>query len=126
MYAFNVNSKYMITKVYNNTISIKDTHNDKIYTLPTEIIRKKFQFKYCSTCHSFQGSSIEGDMIIHDWKSKRADNKWLWTAITRATNLNNVYFYDDDNEDDKTDTKIDIKYLLKFILIGFSINNMLI
>ena len=45
-------------------------------------------------------------MIIYDWKSKRADNKWLWTAITRATNLDNVYFYDDDSEDELTDTKL--------------------
>ena len=102
----NVNSKFVITKVCDNTVTIKDSYNSKIYSLPTEIIRKKIQFNYCSTCHSFQGSSIEGDMIIYDWKSKRADNKWLWTAITRATNLDNVYFYDDDSEDELTDTKL--------------------
>ena len=37
----NVNSKFVITKVCDNTVTIKDSYNSKIYSLPTEIIRKK-------------------------------------------------------------------------------------
>ena len=33
-------------------------------------------------------------MTIFDYKYHFVDRKWLWTAITRATDLNNVWFYE--------------------------------
>jgi hypothetical protein len=33
-------------------------------------------------------------MTIFDYKHYFVNRKWLWTAITRATDLNNIWFYD--------------------------------
>ncbi|MFM7977975.1 MAG: C-terminal helicase domain-containing protein [Candidatus Fonsibacter sp.] len=44
---------------------------------------------YFRTCHSLQGSSI----IVFDWDLHYTSRKWIYTAVTRATELNNVYFY---------------------------------
>ena len=32
-------------------------------------------------------------MTIFDWKFTHVDRKWIYTAITRATDLKKVYFY---------------------------------
>ena len=52
--------------------------------------------KYCRTCHSFQGSTAEEAITIFDHKFAYASSKWLYTAVTRATDLKKVYFYDYD------------------------------
>jgi 5-methylcytosine-specific restriction endonuclease McrA len=52
-----------------------------------------FIHSYCRTCHSFQGSSIDDKITILDWRFKFVNRKWLYTAVTRATELRNVMFY---------------------------------
>ena len=64
------------------------------YEVPKNIIKKSFIFDYCSTCHSTQGQTIDENITIYDWKSYYNSREWLWTAITRATSLDNVYFYE--------------------------------
>ena len=57
------------------------------------IIDNHFRYAYCSTCHSRQGTSISGNITIHEWqKSYLVSREWLWCAITRARDFNNVYF----------------------------------
>ena len=93
----NVNYEYVVVKIIGNDILLKDNHKDEIYSIPITILRKNFNFNYCNTCHSLQGVSIEGAVIIYDWKNiEWANNRWLWTAITRVTELSNIYFYDGD------------------------------
>jgi hypothetical protein len=75
-------------------ITILDVSNQSEYTLSISKIRSNFIFSYCVTCHSYQGSSIDESMTIFDYKYHFVDRKWLWTAITRATDLNNVWFYE--------------------------------
>ena len=65
-------------------------------TLPIHLIKKKFVHNYCRTCHSFPRSSIDEAIAIFDHKFAYATRKWLYTAITRATDLKQVYFYDYD------------------------------
>ena len=57
------------------------------------MVRDNCIHNYCKTCHSFQGSSIDGAMMIFDWKFKHVDRKWIYTATTRATNMAKVLFY---------------------------------
>jgi len=35
-------------------------------------------------------------LTIFDYKCHVVDRKWIWTSITRATDLNNVWFYEYD------------------------------
>ena len=91
---FNVNFEYEIIQIVNDNITIVDSSTEKEYTLNIKFIRSNFIFSYCGTCHSYQGSSIDESMTIFDYKYHFVNRRWLWTAITRATDLNNVWFYD--------------------------------
>ena len=78
----------MITKVGKTTITLDDK-----FEVPLSMIKKNFTYNYCRTCHSFQGSSIDEKITIFDWNFWHVNRKWLYTAITRATELKNVVFY---------------------------------
>jgi hypothetical protein len=71
------------------------------------IIKDSFIFNYCRTCHSVQGSSIDESITIFDYKYEHTSREWLYVAITRATDLNQVYFYD--YKEDNTLTNAIIK-----------------
>jgi ABC-type transport system involved in Fe-S cluster assembly fused permease/ATPase subunit len=72
-------------------------------TLPVSLIKKNFVHNYCRTCHSFQGSTIEEAITIFDHKFAYVTRKWLYTAVTRATDLKKVFFYeyDESKENEK-------------------------
>ena len=61
-------------------------------------MRKNFIHHYCRTCHSFQSSSLDSKLTIFDWKFSHASRKWLYTAVTRATHLKNVLFFEYDED----------------------------
>jgi len=93
-HTFNVNFKYKIIKIDGNNISIIDeTIPDKIHTLKIDVITNHFIHAYCRTCHSYQGSSIKDEITIFEWYLSFTSRKWIWTAITRTTDLDKVYIY---------------------------------
>ena len=90
---YNVNFEYDITAIEGTTISIQALGETVIRKLKLDHIQKHFIHSYCRTCHSFQGSSISEKITIFDWTMWCASRKWLYTAVTRATELNNVVFF---------------------------------
>ena len=82
-------------------------------TLPVSLIKKNFVHNHCRTCHSFQGSTIEEAITIFDHKFAYATRKWIYTAVTRATDLKQVYFYDYD-ESAKKDKDM-IQYFTRMV-----------
>ena len=64
------------------------------FEVPLKTIRSHFAFSYCGTAHSQQGAGIDSTITIIDYKHFSITAEWLWVAITRATELDNVYFYD--------------------------------
>ena len=101
---FNVNFEFEILEATSTELMIKDVSNTETYRVPLDTIKSHFIFNYCSTCHSCQGTSIDENITIFDYKFLYASRKWLWTAITRATELKNVYFFN--YEEDKTQTAL--------------------
>ena len=91
-YKFQVNFKYKIVNIIENMVVLEDEHSKIIQKLPLDMLRKHFIFNYWFTCHSVQGSSIEGGITIFDYNHCLVNKNWIWTAITRATDLNNVSF----------------------------------
>ena len=89
-----VNYEYEITAVTDKTLTLQDITHDRKYEVKLADVRNKFIFSYCSTCHSTQGQTLDDCITIYDWKYFCITARWLWTAITRATSLDNVYFYD--------------------------------
>ena len=103
---FNVNYEFEITAIDTDSITLDNQHK-----VPIEVIRSHFTHNYCRTCHSFQGSSIDDKITIYDWKHNFASRKWIYTAVARATNLENVYLLDyDEYEEDEKDL---LSYLQK-------------
>ena len=87
----NKNYEYIIIDIENNYITLKDEDENKL-KLDLEFIKEHFIFSYCNTCHSRQGSTIKDTITIHEWNHIHASRKWLYTAITRTTHFDNVYF----------------------------------
>ena len=90
---FNVNFEFEILEVKPTELLIKDVSNTETYRVPTDTVRSQFIFNYCTTCHSCQGTSIDENIPIYDCKFLYASRMWLWTAITRATELKNDGFF---------------------------------
>ena len=83
---FNVNCKYKIVHIGNNILTLKNVKTNILQSLHIDKVRKNLIFAYCATCHSAQGSSIDGDITIFDYNhwDIRSYKEWLWTAISRA------------------------------------------
>ena len=92
-YKFNVNFRYVIQNINPDTVVLCDEVEKKSQEVPIDILRKHFIFAYCYTCHSVQGSSIDDAITIFDYNHWLVSKEWLYTAITRSTDLNKVYFY---------------------------------
>ena len=90
---FQVNYEYAITGVAGNNIKL-----DNGMEVPVEIVKKNFIFNYARTAHSFHGSSIDDAITIYDWRFTHVDRRWIYTAVTRATDLKKVYFNDYDEK----------------------------
>ena len=61
---------------------------DKEYTIATKKFTKNFVLGHAGTTHCFQGSTIKGDLTIHDTGSMTRE--LLYTALTRATALSHI------------------------------------
>ncbi|MFM7980217.1 MAG: C-terminal helicase domain-containing protein [Candidatus Fonsibacter sp.] len=92
-----MNYEYEITAVEGDMITLSNATS-----LPVGLIKNNFVHNYCRTCHSFQGNTIDEAITIFDHKFAYVSRKWLYTAVTRATNLKHVYFYDYDERRRKT------------------------
>jgi len=100
---FNVNYEYEIVKCYDNSICIRDNSNGEEFNVLRKLIDNNFIFSYCGTCHSLQGSSIDKPITIFEWNFKHVSRNWLYTAVTRATHLNNVKFFISNNNNNDDD-----------------------
>jgi len=90
---FNVNFEYVIKSISCTSIYVQELGGTGVRELKLEQVQKHFIHSYCRTCHSFQGSSISEKITIFDWALLCANRKWIYTAVTRATELKNVVFY---------------------------------
>ena len=55
---------------------------------------KHFKLPYAATCHSCQGLSISDKITIFDSNVPHTDRHFVWTAITRATDLKNITIFE--------------------------------
>ena len=78
---------------------IKQKKNYTLYSfdvyikIPISKIKQHFTYAYCRTGHSIQGITIDTAITIYDHNYYYTSREWLWTAITRATDFKQVYFY---------------------------------
>ena len=99
---FNVNYRFKIVSIKSNTVVLENVKPKEQYTTDMLTLDKHFRYDYCTTCHSAQGASINGKIIIHEWNKKHlVTREWIWCALTRSTDFNDVLFYE--SETDKTE-----------------------
>ena len=105
---FNANIRYTILCIKNSNITIENIKTKKKSTLDEDTLYKHFRYGYCSTAHSYQGASVKNNITIHEWqRSRLVTREWLYTAITRCVDLNNVSFYENNEaEQDRVEQKL--------------------
>ena len=107
----NVNIRWKVIKVHENEVTLQEIKTKEVRTFQVDIIDKHFRYAYCSTTHSRQGTSISGNMTIHEWnKSYLVSKEWLYCSITRARDLNNIYFFKNDKCNDEMHKSLVINY----------------
>jgi len=87
------NYMYKIMDIdYDNDIwTVLEPVSNQTSELPyTKDILMKFTLPYAQTCHSVQGLSISEPITIFDCNTPYVDINFIWTAITRCRDLNNV------------------------------------
>ena len=94
----NVNLRYRITNILQDELGAQITlqniaNADDEFMLFEPIVDANFIYSYCATCHSSQGASVKGSITIHEHDLPIASREWLWCAITRCVDLNQVKFY---------------------------------
>ena len=89
---FMINFTYVITKINENEIYLKDICEDDEIILPIKFVTN-FSLPYCNTCHAVQGLSINEPITIFDTNTSYVNREWIYTALTRATDFNNVTIF---------------------------------
>ena len=89
----NTNYVYKIVGINKNIFTIVNELENKFYDVDIKTIRENFKYTYCSTIDSIQGKSISDKITIFDWDLGYMSRRKIWTAITRARNLNDITFF---------------------------------
>ena len=92
-----VNYRYKIKEIKDKVFVLADSENE--FEITTESIHKNFELPYAQTCNSAQGASIDEPITIFDIDSFFVDKYWIYTAITRATSIENITIYKGKVED---------------------------
>jgi hypothetical protein len=90
-----VNFTYLIDKINEKYVTIKDISSDEQLTLFVGQL-EHFSLSHARTCHSVQGLTVKGPMTIYDITSRFASRTWFWTCVTRAQSINDIHVYYND------------------------------
>lgn len=88
------NYQYVIKKINNKEFTVEDILEEgQPFTLPTSDINNLFKLCYSSTVHSSQGTDIDEKCTIFDCYMPHVSRKFIYTAITRLTDLRYVQIF---------------------------------
>jgi hypothetical protein len=89
-----VNFTYQIKKIKKQSVVLVDPF-DKTneYYVTHDSLSANFKLPYASTCHSYQGLSTDDKITIFDCNTPYVDRYFIWTSLTRSTNLKNVQLF---------------------------------
>jgi hypothetical protein len=95
MVKMHTNYTYEITKIEKDHICVKDVFQEDVkLRLTNRCVMSCFTLGHCNTVHSTQGDTIEEKFVICDFfcHHEGITKEWLYTAVTRTSDLDNVYF----------------------------------
>ena len=88
------NHTYKIIGMNNKTFTLFDELDNVEHKVSVNMIVKHFTLPYVNTVHSSQGSKISSRYVVCDYHNGLLTKKWFYTAITRCTKLEDIYFLD--------------------------------
>ena len=88
-----VNYEYTLIDVDKDNYYVSCDEDDKVQ-INKKIFWEYFSYPYAQTCHSIQGLTIDKKITIFDCNTCYVDRYFIWTAITRATNLNDISIFE--------------------------------
>lgn len=93
-----INYTYTVTgfEVKEGVVTGITLEETKDWPWALSLIKKLFIYDHANTCHSLQGMSAEGGISLFDVEAWCATREWFYTALTRTTDLDAVYFWDPD------------------------------
>lgn len=80
---------YRLTKLDEDTFTIRNELDNTEFILPYTLF-KFFTLPYARTCHSIQGFTFDDEVTLFDCNTPYVDREFIWTAITRGTDLKNI------------------------------------
>lgn len=87
-----MNYKYKIIKSNKKEITLFDEFEEVEHIFKVEFVNEYFKNDYSQTLDSLQGITIREPFTIHNTTEYNyIDKKFIWTAITRADSLDNVF-----------------------------------
>jgi hypothetical protein len=86
-----INYRYDIVDVKEKLITISDSVEN--FELTREVADNNFKMPYAQTGHSLQGLSVKEPYTIFNIRSPFVSMKWIYTALTRTTNLDNIQIF---------------------------------
>jgi hypothetical protein len=82
---YHVNVRYTIKSVNEKVVVFT---NDE--SIPFDKLETNFIPNHALTGFSMQGMTSKQPIIIHDIFNRFVSDRWIWTAITRCTDINNI------------------------------------
>ena len=115
---------YQLVDFDEAVIELRDEFDEATIEVPrftragVDRLSKEFlSLTYVMTCHSQQGSSITGNVVIFEAELSYVSKNWLYVALTRARSQDKVYYVADAQRSNPTDFT-NIEYMRKK-LIGY-------
>jgi hypothetical protein len=112
------NYTYVISSISEQSFSISDLIEETSFTFPIEML-DHFNLPYANTCHSVQGMSIDGPITIFDVNTPYVDRFYMWTAITRATDLDQIVIFEHSQAEVTRLENARVQQYLKFKVDGY-------
>ena len=88
-----VNNLYRVEGIGKYIKIVDQADSNNVFHMERDMLWKIFALPYCYTCHSKQGCSIAEAITIFDANTPYVDRYWLYTAITRARELDKVSIF---------------------------------
>lgn len=90
------NFEYEVTGVTGGRVQLTDADDAKKEMEITEAeFVGHFALKTCATVHSTQGGRIAEAYLVADGRGKYTSKKWMYSAISRAADLGEVFFLEE-------------------------------
>ena len=103
-------------------ITVKSLYDDILMFITYNQL-KYVSLPYSSTCHSCQGTTINEQYTIFDSNIVYCDRRWIWTPITRSTDLKHITIFEYSNNESKPLEKCKYKQYSDLKIKNYFIQN---